>query len=169
MKSLIDLCAAEIAKCDALLQPLYEKYGCDNSFNLLHSETLSDIDREEFLEYVYRKDAYVTLVNKVLAMYQAPFVFEDTDLDAKRRCIFSTAGVVLDRVSDKNFAQLVRMDGIPTTTHVEHALQCIIAGDLEAATFGLMYALYQKHFQKTNRADIKIQDPFAQLQPPPNQ
>jgi hypothetical protein len=162
MKPLLDLCNAEIQKCDALLQPFYKKYDCDNSFKLVHLNTVSDIDRKEILEYVYRKDAFVALTNRTLAMFTAPMAFEDTDLDAKRRCVFSAAGKVLERASDSNFAKWDRMDGTPTNTHVDHALQCIIAGDLEAAAFGLMYALYQKNFEHTNRADAKIADPFSQ-------
>jgi hypothetical protein len=39
-------------------------------------------------------------------------------------------------------------------------------GELEFAAMGLMYLIYQKHFEKTNRADKKLADPFYEEDEP---
>lgn len=160
MIELIRFCKEQIANCDTLLEPFFQKYDCKNSFHLSHLKTVSDADRREILQHVYRKDAFVQLLNRTLAMYDSPIQEGDKDLDIKRRCVFSTAGLVLNKVSDPNFAQWQTVDGIPTRVHLEQVIQCIAADELESAAFGILYALYQKRIEKTNRADRKLEELF---------
>ena len=157
MKDLIELCAAEIAKCEESLKPYFEKYSVTSSFKLL-TQALGD-DYAGVLALVHRKDSFVTLVNGVLAKYDTPngsSDYQDSDVDKKRRGVFSVAQTVFERAIVPNIATWSRLDGIPTSRHAEQVTQCIMAGDLELATFGLMYLIYQKT-HPTNVADAKVE------------
>lgn len=165
MNQLIDFCASEIDSIEKLLHPYYEKYECNSSFKLVNLNTVTPSDVKEILELVYKKDAYVSLINKILASYQAPIQPEDLDVEAKRRCIFSVADVLLELVSNPKIITLDKLNSIPSSTVLDHTAQCIMAKDLELATFGLVYLLYQKHFEKTNKADARIEKPYQEPEP----
>ena len=169
MKELLDFCVTEIDLSESILQPYYAKYEVKNSFelmNLVNSKPIATEDSAEIFYQLGRKHSYVSLINTHLMGYEPGVMGTDTDVDAKRRFIFNSASVIMDRASGNNIATWERLNKVPSTTHLEHVTQCILASELEFAAMGLMYLIYQKHFEKTNRADKKLADPFYEEDQP---
>jgi hypothetical protein len=160
MKHIIEFCVSEISKCEAELKPYFDKYEVDNSLKLSHCRSLLAEDIIKCTSIVQHKDSYVQLVNRVLEKYQPGMLPSDEDLDRKRRALFSVVETVLTKVSKDGVVKWDTMDSIPTSNHLEQVAQCIMANELELALFGISYILYQKHHEKTNLADRRIQDAF---------
>lgn len=70
--------------------------------------------------------------------------------------------LIVNELAAGKVPSITQMDGVPTDRIAENAIQCIMAGELNKAAFGLIYLIHQKHFQQTNRADKKLEDILSQ-------
>jgi hypothetical protein len=161
MKDIINFADEMIKKINGPLDELLIKHGCTSVMKLLQKTDIPEEDIRTAIKLVHSRDSYITMANYLNRQYSEGVFKGDSDAELKRRCLYSVTGHVLDRVTKPNTPQFSNMDGIPTSSIVDGAIQCIIAGELELAVLGLSYAIYQKQFQKTNRADKKLEEVFG--------
>lgn len=166
MNDLVEFCEEHMVECSNVINPLLEKYGCKSTMYLLNSKEVSDADFVEVTKALYRRDAFATIANKINFEYVAGIREDEDDLAIKRRMVYAGAEITLNEVSQPDVVTIDRMDGMPTSHIVNQSIGCIMAGNLEMAILGLSYALYQEHFDKTNRSDQKLEELQAAV--PPN-
>ena len=164
MNELFEFCENEMAKCHQIIDPILEKYEAKSTLYLLNSPKVSDDDFTTVSKLVQRRDAFAIIANKISYDYVAGIREDESDLDTKRRMIFASAEIVLTEVSQPDVVTIDKMNGVPTAEIVHQSIGCIMEGNLEMAILGLSYALYQEHFEKTNRSDKKLVELAPQVE-----
>lgn len=158
MKDVIEFCESEINKCNTVLNPLLEKQGFKNVMAFLPIAEVLDKDVHATIKNIHHRDALIKVVNVLNTQYVQGIHQGDPDADSKKRAIYAVGSKVLERVTQEGAAPWERMDGVTTESIQEHLQGCIMANELELAMLGIVYLLYQKHFQKTNRADKMLEE-----------
>jgi hypothetical protein len=157
MKDIIEFCKSKIDQTTGPINELLKKHGCRSTMELMRMSEIPEEDVRTAIKLIHVRDSYLTIVNTLGSAYTEGIYPDDPDSEAKRRALYSVSGHVLEHILKPGAPTWEKMDSIPADRVTEMSIQCIMAGELEYALLGLVYTIYQRKFQQTNRADKMLE------------